>query len=244
VAPCGCWSAVSTVWAAGWSAREAFVVQESLCSFSDLGVFCGMVVPIQVKALPDVVSAIDIDALERRVPPWRSHCECCSSTIGSRWKSPVWFVRRSSDDSLVPLPSWRRCLWSLWSLSTGGCSVVLWVWLSDFRNGGLPHGERSRNIFFLGSMAIGCNSSSRVTLPSPDGTVPSNLGERAGGLFGDGRVVPCCCLSVFEADEGLLFRWCGAILLRFPSSTLISVCFGIWRPWRLQDACLVSSCWL
>jgi hypothetical protein len=84
-------------------------------------------------------------------------------------------------------------------MSTGGCGVVLWFRLSGFRFGGLPHGEKARNLFFLGCLAIGYNSSSRVSVPSSDGTAPSNLGEGAGALFGDGRVFPVMqCVRVWS----------------------------------------------
>jgi hypothetical protein len=53
-----------------------------LCEVLWLGI-SWMVVCIRAKALPDMVGASDVDALERRFPPWRRHGESCPSTIGS-----------------------------------------------------------------------------------------------------------------------------------------------------------------
>lgn len=79
-------------------------------------------------------------------------------------------------------------------MSTGRCGVCCGVALglrqSGFRNGGLPRRGRAQNLFFFGGLAFGYNSSSMVSAPSSDGTAPSNKGERAGVLFGDGRVAP------------------------------------------------------
>jgi hypothetical protein len=110
-----CWSVVSTMRATRWPTWEALMVLESSCSFPYLGVVPWKVVTIRTKSLPDVAGAGDVDALERQIPLLEASLRMV--LLHHCWIQVKIFGLVSETG--------RRCLGSLWSMSTGGCSVVI-----------------------------------------------------------------------------------------------------------------------
>jgi hypothetical protein len=147
------------------------------------------VVAIRAKALPVIAGASDVGTLERRVHPW-GVIEDGAPPPFAPGENP----QSGSPDGATTTP-WRCFL--LEGAAFGATGHVNWwlrcgsldttEWLSEWRS---SRGEKAQNLFFLGCPTIGYNSSCRVSVPSSNGTVPSNLGKVAGALFGDGLVVP------------------------------------------------------
>jgi hypothetical protein len=78
-----CWSPCAPAQILVLPTVICFGFTSPLCEVLLLGI-PWLVAAIRVKPLPDTVSAGDVDALERRFPPWSRHCESNPSTIGSR----------------------------------------------------------------------------------------------------------------------------------------------------------------
>jgi hypothetical protein len=104
-------------------------------------------------------------------------------------------------DGAATMP-WRRFLLEGVAFGAfGPCQLVVAMWFLCCDRGLTEWWSSPRGVLVISSFgcpAISCNSSSRVSILSSDGTTPSNLGERARALFGEGWVVPsfsflCVC---------------------------------------------------
>ena len=158
---------------------------------------------IRAKALLDDVGAGDVEALVAPLPSLEASLRIGPlqhwlrvKTLGLDGAAAALLCRYLLEcAALEPLVlfSWSSRVWYV-----GGVVVAFGV---DYP----LIGGSAMYLFFFDGLISCRNLCSRVSVLSSDGAAPSIQGERAGALFGDGRMAMRRGPSLFEADKGLVF---------------------------------------